>query len=171
MLVAPAVPYGSSGEHAGFPGTLSIGQDALDPLLVELVRSADAFAGVLIVSGHGGNAEPLPRPPPPLTEEGRRVRSWSPRPFHDDDRPLRHPRRLGRDLAPARPLPRRRCGQAGAAAGVTHPLAELAIAALRAGGVAAVSANGVLGDPTTAGRAGPGWALGRRSAASVVGWP
>src|SRR5215469_16049957 len=26
MLLAPAVAYGSSGEHAGFPGTLSIGR-------------------------------------------------------------------------------------------------------------------------------------------------
>src|SRR3954465_14794293 len=26
VLVAPCVAYGSSGEHAGFPGTLSIGQ-------------------------------------------------------------------------------------------------------------------------------------------------
>ena len=26
-VVAPPLPYGSSGEHAGFPGTLSIGQD------------------------------------------------------------------------------------------------------------------------------------------------
>ncbi|QIZ37963.1 creatininase family protein [Saccharopolyspora sp. ASAGF58] len=29
ILVAPAIPYGSSGEHAGFPGTLSIGQEAM----------------------------------------------------------------------------------------------------------------------------------------------
>jgi creatinine amidohydrolase/Fe(II)-dependent formamide hydrolase-like protein len=59
VLVAPAVPYGSSGEHQGFAGTLSIGQDALEHLLVELVRSADGWRGVVLVNGHGGNAEPL----------------------------------------------------------------------------------------------------------------
>ena len=55
--MAPAVAFGSSGEHAGFPGTLSIGQEALELVLVELCRSADVFAGVVIVNGHGGNAD------------------------------------------------------------------------------------------------------------------
>ena len=41
MIVAPALPYGSSGEHAGFAGTLSIGQEALELVVIELVRSAD----------------------------------------------------------------------------------------------------------------------------------
>lgn len=44
MLMAPLLPYGSAGEHAAFPGTLSIGATALELVLVELVRSADAFA-------------------------------------------------------------------------------------------------------------------------------
>src|SRR5687767_8440986 len=57
-VVAPALPYGSSGEHAGFPGTLSIGRAALEHVLLELGRSAP-FARVLFVSAHGGNAEPL----------------------------------------------------------------------------------------------------------------
>ena len=38
-----AVAYGSSGEHAGFPGTLSIGQEVLELLLVELVPVGDAY--------------------------------------------------------------------------------------------------------------------------------
>ncbi len=29
-IVAPAMPFGSSGEHQGFLGTLSIGQDAME---------------------------------------------------------------------------------------------------------------------------------------------
>ncbi|HET7720624.1 MAG TPA: creatininase family protein, partial [Acidimicrobiales bacterium] len=41
VLVAPALPYGSSGEHAGFAGTLSIGAAATELVVVELVRSAD----------------------------------------------------------------------------------------------------------------------------------
>src|SRR5689334_2633361 len=54
VVVAPALPYGSSGEHAGFEGTLSIGQAALELVLIELVRSA--ASPVLFVSAHGGNA-------------------------------------------------------------------------------------------------------------------
>jgi len=53
------VAYGSAGEHAGFAGTLSIGAAALELLLVELVRSADAFRGTVLVSAHGGNARPV----------------------------------------------------------------------------------------------------------------
>ena len=49
VLVAPPIHYGSSGEHRAFAGTLSIGQRALELLLVELCRSADAFAGVIVV--------------------------------------------------------------------------------------------------------------------------
>ena len=40
VLVAPAVAYGASGEHEGFAGTLSIGQEALESVVVELGRSA-----------------------------------------------------------------------------------------------------------------------------------
>ena len=77
-MIAPALPYGSSGEHAGFTGTLSIGQAALSHVLVELVRSSD-FARVLFVSAHGGNAEPLAAAVRQLRSEGRAVWAWSPR--------------------------------------------------------------------------------------------
>src|SRR5215207_10423466 len=39
-VLSPAFPYGASGEHAGFPGTLSVGLDGLRTLVVELGRSA-----------------------------------------------------------------------------------------------------------------------------------
>src|SRR5439155_14833326 len=35
VVVAPALPYGSAGEHAAFPGTLSIGAAALELVVVE----------------------------------------------------------------------------------------------------------------------------------------
>ena len=57
VVVAPPLPYGSSGEHAGFPGTLSIGRAALELVLVELARSWDG--PMLFVCAHGGNVEPL----------------------------------------------------------------------------------------------------------------
>ena len=142
VVLAPAVPYGSSGEHAGFPGTLSIGQDALQLLLLELVRSADAFGAVVIVSGHGGNAEPVARAVARLADEGRRVRAWSPS-GAADLHAGRTETSLLLALAPA--LVR----MADAEAGDPRPLREL-LPLLRDGGVAAVSPNGVLGDPAGA---------------------
>ena len=80
VFVAPALPYGSSGEHADFPGTLSIGQAALELLLIELARSAtETFGHVVFVSGHGGNAEPLSRAVATLRGEGRDVHAHHPR--------------------------------------------------------------------------------------------
>ncbi|MDP9434422.1 MAG: mycofactocin biosynthesis peptidyl-dipeptidase MftE, partial [Actinomycetota bacterium] len=77
--VAPAVPYGASGEHAGFAGTLSVGQAALELLLVELVRSATGtWTRVLLLSAHGGNADPVRRAVGLLRAESRDVRAWSP---------------------------------------------------------------------------------------------
>ena len=79
VTVAPALPYGSSGEHAGFPGTLSLGQDALEHALVELVRSADHFADVVLVCWHGGNAEAVARAVRRSRGEGRALSCWQPR--------------------------------------------------------------------------------------------
>src|SRR6478735_9184669 len=53
VRLGPTLPYGSSGEHAGFDGTLSIGQDAFAHVVVELARSYDG--PVLFVCAHGGN--------------------------------------------------------------------------------------------------------------------
>ena len=55
--LAPAIAIGASGEHADFPGTLSIGHVALSTLLVELGRHASLhWPAMLLVNGHGGNA-------------------------------------------------------------------------------------------------------------------
>ena len=79
ILVAPPLAYGSSGEHADFPGTLSIGAAATELVLVELCRSASSsFDRVLLISAHGGNAEPLAAASAVLREEGRDVRAVSP---------------------------------------------------------------------------------------------
>ena len=43
-MVAPAIAYGDSGEHQSFPGTISIGTDALSALLLEYGRSATCWA-------------------------------------------------------------------------------------------------------------------------------
>jgi mycofactocin system creatininase family protein len=142
VRVAPAVAYGASGEHAGFAGTLSIGTDVLAHLIVELVRSADAFAGVVLVCGHGGNARAVAAAVETLTTEGRRVLAWAPS-GAADAHAGRTETSLMLALAPGRVALSR------AARGDTRPLAELA-PVLRSGGIAAVSPNGVLGDPAGA---------------------
>ncbi len=143
VLVAPLLPYGSAGEHAAFPGTLSIGAAALELVIVELVRSADAFAGVVLVSGHGGNAAPLAAAVATLRAEGRRVLAWTPRVPDGDAHAGRTETSLLLALAPES------VRVEAAEPGDVRPLASL-MGALRRGGVMSVSSNGVLGDPTGA---------------------
>ena len=77
VAVAPAVAYGASGEHAGFPGTLLVGHEVLAELLVELVRSArGSFAGVVLVSAHGGNEEALAAASRRCAADGDDVLVW-----------------------------------------------------------------------------------------------
>jgi mycofactocin precursor peptide peptidase len=140
--VAPALAYGASGEHAGFPGTLSIGTAALTQVLVELVRSADAFGSIVLISAHGGNRDAVDAAVERLADEGRRVLAWWPRIAGGDAHAGRSETSLM--LALDRPVDVDR-----AEAGATQPLGEL-LESLVAGGVASVSANGVLGDPSGA---------------------
>jgi mycofactocin precursor peptide peptidase len=144
VLVAPPVVYGASGEHQMFPGTASIGSDALSAFLVELTRSMRTWArDVVFVNAHGGNATALTHAVRLLVSEGHSV-GWVPCIAEATDAHagltetslLLHLRpdhvRLDR-----------------AEAGNTTPVGEL-LPALVAGGVAAVSPNGVLGDPAGA---------------------
>jgi len=145
VLVAPAVAYGSSGEHAGFAGTLSIGQPATEALVVELCRSAtDTFARVVLVSAHGGNHEPVARAVATLRSELRDVLLYEPR-WTGDAHAGRSETGMQLALNPAA------VRMELAEAGDLRPTSQIG-ALLRAGGVRAVSANGVLGDPTGATR-------------------
>jgi mycofactocin precursor peptide peptidase len=143
VVVAPALPYGSSGEHAGFDGTLSIGGPALELVAVELVRSADAFAGVVFVCGHGGNAEALRSAAATLAGEGREVLVWHPSAAGGDAHAGRKETSMLLSLVP------RFVDVDRAEVGDTRPLAEI-LPQLRSGGVISVVSNGVLGDPTGA---------------------
>jgi mycofactocin precursor peptide peptidase len=167
VVVAPALPYGSSGEHSGFPGTISIGQAALELAVVELVRSADAFPGVVLVSAHGGNAEPLARAVTALQGEGRRVLAWAPRPpaVPNGERWDAHAGYAETSMLLALDPTRVRLDRA--AAGATKPIERL-LPALRSSGVAAVSPTGVLGDPRGA-SAEEGAALLNALAADLAG--
>lgn len=144
--VLPPMPYGASGEHQAFPGTVSIGTDALTAAVIELGRSVGTWADrLVVVNGHGGNVEALRRAVPQLRYEGRDVAwlacrtaesSTDTHAGHAETSLLLylHPDRVR--LEAAEP-------------GCTQPLPEI-LPALREGGVAAVSPSGVLGDPTSA---------------------
>lgn len=143
LVVGPAIAIGASGEHAGFEGTLSIGTDALTTVLVELARSADAFSGVVFVNGHGGNRDALLAARAILRLEGRTVVAWSPSIPGGDAHAGHSETSLLLAIDPD-------CVRIDAReAGSTAPLSEL-LDDLKAGGVKSVSANGILGDPTTA---------------------
>lgn len=143
IAVGPPITISSSGEHAGFPGTLSIGRDAMERTVIELCRSADWAAGVVLVNGHGGNAMPVQRAVRQVQSEHRRVMSWWPRVPDGDGHAGMTETSLMLAIAPE--LVRVN----DAVAGRTEPLRELSDE-LRTGGVRAVSPNGVLGDPAGA---------------------
>jgi len=157
VWVAPALAYGSSGEHQSFPGTASIGTEALRFVVVELVRSLRTWASrVVLVNGHGGNLTALRGAVDQLVAEGHDV-VWMACATEDVDLHAgRTETSLLLHLAPALVRLER------AEAGDCRPLAEI-LPALVSGGVAAVSPNGVLGDP-----AGATAAEGRDVLASMV---
>lgn len=144
VTVAPALPYGASGEHAAFPGTLSLGLEAMEVVLVELVRSADHFADVVLISWHGGNAEAVGRAVARSRADGRAVSWWEPRlggagtDVHTDVHAGRIETSLMLAIAPELVGDHRPTGP-------SEPLAAL-LPALREHGVRAVTSNGVLGD-------------------------
>jgi mycofactocin precursor peptide peptidase len=143
-VVAPAVAYGSSGEHQAFPGTISIGTEALRALLVEIGRSAFPSTGpaphraVVFANGHGGNLDAVRAATSLLAAEGRPAAPWWPTLPTGDAHAGRTETSLLLAIAPEVVRPDRPVG-------ATAPLAEL-LPALRAGGVSTVAPNGVLGD-------------------------
>jgi creatinine amidohydrolase len=142
-IVAPALAFGSSGEHDDFAGTLSIGALATEQVLVELARSASLhFSGTVMVSTHGGNLEALQRAVRVLRSEGRSTEVWVPQ-WGGDLHAGRTETSLMLAVCPGR------VDMAAAEAGDRRSAADL-MPLLRQHGVRAVSDNGVLGDPTGA---------------------
>lgn len=142
--LAPAIGIGASGEHAGFPGTLSIGTEALTSVLIELTRDAARdYARVAIVNGHGGNAAAIQAASGVCEHEGRRLEVLHCHFPGGDAHAGRTETSVMLHLAPE--LVRLDLAEAGN----TAPVSEL-LPAMRAGGVRAVSSNGVLGDPAAA---------------------
>jgi creatinine amidohydrolase len=142
LMIGPTISVSASGEHADFPGTLSIGTATTTALVVELVRSADWAAGVVLVNGHGGNHGAITDAVATLTAERRTVLAWWPSwPRRLDGGPADlHAGRIETSmmLAIDPGLVRLQLAVAGPDASLDE---------LRTRGVRTVSANGVLGDP------------------------
>jgi mycofactocin system creatininase family protein len=160
-VLAPALAYGASGEHEDFPGTISIGTEALAALLVEYGRSVGRWAGrLLVVNGHGGNLDAL-RAAGALLRTERRDVAWFPCGVPGGDA---HAGRTETSLM-LHVEPDVVRGDR-AVPGETAPIGRL-LPRLRAEGVRAVSPTGVLGDPAGS-TAQEGAALLARMAAALV---
>lgn len=160
-LVAPAVPVGSSGEHQDFAGTVSLGNEALRHMVIELARSIKTWSPRLVfVNGHGGNVPVLNDALAQLVAENHDA-VWAPCGVPGQDA------HAGREetsvmlfLSPGSVRAEL------AAAGASGDMKEL-LPRLQAEGVRAVSPNGVLGDPSGA-SAAEGEQLLARMADSVL---
>jgi mycofactocin precursor peptide peptidase len=143
-LVAPSLPIGASGEHQDFPGTVSMGHEALRHVVIELARSVKTWAPrVVFVNGHGGNAPVLAEAVKQLVQEGHQA-LWVPCGIPGQDAHAgREETSLLLHIAPST------VNMAVAEVGATESLTEL-MPRMRESGVRAVSANGVLGNPVGA---------------------
>ncbi|MFF5563220.1 mycofactocin biosynthesis peptidyl-dipeptidase MftE [Streptomyces sp. NPDC012623] len=143
-LVAPPLAYGASGEHADFPGTVSIGHEALHTVIVEVVRSLGRWARrVVFVNGHGGNVPTLDAALGQTRAEGHDA-AWT-----GCDVPGGDPHAGRTETSLMLHLAPERVRLEAAVAGDVRPLPDL-MPELMAHGVRAVSPSGVLGDPTGA---------------------
>lgn len=61
VLVAPAVPFGYSPHHMGFPGTITIPFETLVNLYKEICKSLlrHGFKKIVIMNAHGGNTNAI----------------------------------------------------------------------------------------------------------------
>jgi creatinine amidohydrolase len=144
FLVAPTIAISASDEHAGFSGTLSTGTEALVQSAVAICRSASWSLGICIVNGHGGNADALPLISSALTYEKITHSIWSLPSYDGADMHAGHTEtsvmlHVAPDKVHTDRIERGTVGDASAL-----------VAQMRTSGVAGVSDNGVLGDPTTA---------------------
>jgi creatinine amidohydrolase len=155
VALAPAFGVGASGEHAAFPGTLSIGAEALTACLIELGRHASLhWPAVLLVNGHGGNATAISSAVGRLRYEGRACAAWHAGLPGGDAHAGRSETSVMLALDPGA------VHLEAAARGETRPITEI-MPVLRTRGVRAVSENGVLGDPAGASAAEGGQFLAR----------
>jgi len=163
-LVAPALPFGCSDEHSGFPGLLGLDHETLARVVLDLARRLSGWGvrRLVLLSAHGGNGDALDLAlalirqelpglevrtnghletiAPALLEVARRDGvSASDLGLHAGEGETSEMLHLRPDLVR---LDR-------AAPGYTGDM-EAVLDELREGGLRSVTANGVLGDPTRA---------------------
>lgn len=136
-VLGPAITVTASGEHQGFPGTLSIGTEATVRTIVELARSAEWASGVVFVNGHGGNVAAMTQAAQTFDREDREVLIWWPSLAEADPHAGRTETSLMLMLAPE---------QVRFDRAVPGPIPTMS--ELQRSGVRPLSASGVLGDPT-----------------------
>jgi creatinine amidohydrolase len=144
FLVAPTIAISASDEHTGFPGTLSTGTEALVQSVVAICRSASWSLGVCIINGHGGNTDALTGISSALTYEKIVHSIWSLPSYDGADMHAGHTETsVMLHVAPEKVQTDR------IERGTVGDASDL-VPQMRTSGVAGVSSNGVLGDPTTA---------------------
>lgn len=144
VVIAPTITFGASGEHQDFAGTTSIGQDVLQSIVIEVVRSMSLWAGrIIFVNAHGGNVMALERAVAQMIAENHDV-AWVPcSTVGGDSHAGRTETSLMLHIAPTS------VDLGRAVVGNTEPLRAI-LPAMGLNGVKAVSASGILGDPTGA---------------------
>ena len=144
FVVAPPIAISASDEHAGFWGTLSTGTEPLVQSVVAICRSASWSLGICLVNGHGGNTDALVRINSALTHEKITYSMWSLPSYDGADMHAGHTETsVMLHVAPEKVQTDR------IERGTVGNASEL-VTQMRTSGVAGVSDNGVLGDPTTA---------------------
>lgn len=143
VVMLPAMPFGASGEHAGFDGLVSIGHEALVQVLLEVGRSVGEWCThLVIINGHGGNMFSLIQAVPQLRAEGHDVTWYGCTSGLDntDNHAGKGETSLMLYLEPDL------VDMVRAEPGCTDPLPEI-FPRMFESGVKSVSPNGVLGDP------------------------
>ncbi len=161
-VLAPAITITASGEHQGFPGTLSIGTDVMADVVVEVARSADWASGIVFVNGHGGNTAAMQRAAAVFLDEARAALIWWPKVPDGDPHAGHTETSLMLALAP---------DQVRIDAAIPGPVPTLF--ELTSRGVRPLSESGVLGDPTQARAADGAQIFGRLAdqlATAVAEW-
>lgn len=156
--MGPLIPISASGEHEGFAGLLSIGTDVTASLLTELIRSArPTWRRIIIVSGHGGNAEALQTVCQTARREGDEVQAWMPSDpggdAHAGGTETSFLLTIDPDLVGEIPD--------------IEPVVDNWLPVARKQGIRAVSNSGVIGDPRSA-SIERGWSIRQRWCAEVV---
>lgn len=149
--VTEALAFGESGEHEGFPETVSLPTDTLVTVLTSLANSAGRNGDVVIlINAHGGNLQALSQAGRWWAESDQKV-FWvpcSPGPALPGEPP--HDAHAGHtETSMMLHLHPDLVDMSRARKGNTTPVVHL-MEAMRTAGVKAVSDNGVLGDPSTA---------------------